>query len=49
MDHYKCINLLGYSDQLLWLQEYLTDEASDRRADGKYVSTWCVPWEPICI
>lgn len=31
----------GYSDQLSWLQEYLTDEASDRRADDE--------WEEICI
>ena len=42
MDHYKCIYLLGNSDQLLWLQEYLIDEASDRRTDGM------VPEEPIC-
>ena len=42
MDHYKCIYLLGNSDQLLWLQEYLVDEASDRRTDGM------VPEEPIC-
>ena len=42
MDHYKCIYLLGNSDQLLWLQEYLIDEANDRRTDGM------VPGEPIC-
>ena len=34
MDHYKCIYLLGNSDQLLWLQEYLIDEVNDRRTDG---------------
>ncbi len=28
----------GYSDQLSWLEAYLTDEARDRRMDGAYLT-----------
>ena len=29
-----CCALLGYGDHISWLQNYLSDEASDRRDDG---------------
>ena len=38
-----CCALLGYGDQVSWLQDYLSDEASDRRDDGM-----CLYVCPLC-